>query len=63
MASHDSTSLPPALELVDRLTPETAEGFAQMDADNADMCKRMLRGAGLGRLVDVIDLLRPEAAA
>jgi len=55
--------LPPALELVDRLSPETAEGLAQMDADNADMCKRLLRDAGLEKLIGVIDLLRPEVAA
>lgn len=63
MATPTDTTLPPALELVDRLSPETAEGIAQMDEENADMCRRLLRGVGLDALNDVIDLLRPEVAA
>lgn len=64
MPSPQSTpALPPAHELVDRLSPETAQGFAEMDAENVDMCKQLLRRAGLGALIGVIDLLRPEALA
>lgn len=63
MATQSATGLPPALELVDRLSPETAQGFAEMDEDNAEMCRRLLRDVGLGALVDVIGLLRPTAAA
>ncbi len=64
MAATDKSGSPlDPLALVDRLSPETAQGFAEMDEENAAMCRRLLRGVGLDALNDVIDLLRPVATA